>query len=149
MFFLKKEYGSYLMKNMIYLLLAILFETSATTLLKVSEGFYCNLTHHCINLIIRSFIFLSQYLLKDSPNRYCLCHLVSIRDSPCDTCRYFCIQTDTWLASYYWTCTYHHRCWSAKFILKYEYSLNFKYGHFLIFLFFHYIFNIFFSFNWF
>ncbi len=51
------------MKNMIYLLLAILFETSATTLLKVSEGFTVILpTIASILLYVLSFFCLSTCL---------------------------------------------------------------------------------------
>ena len=51
------------MKNMIYLLFAILFETSATTLLKVSDGFTVILpTVASILLYILSFYCLSTCL---------------------------------------------------------------------------------------
>ena len=51
------------MKNMIYLLLAILFETSATTLLKVSDGFTVILpTIASILLYVLSFYCLSTCL---------------------------------------------------------------------------------------
>lgn len=55
------------MNNIIYLLLAILFETSATTMLKVSEGFTKPLpTAASVILYILSFYCLSL-CLKDIP----------------------------------------------------------------------------------
>ena len=62
------------MNNIAYLLLAILFETSATSLLKVAEGFTKPFANNSINHIIHIIILQSQQLPKNSTNRSCICH---------------------------------------------------------------------------
>ena len=101
------------MNNIIYLLLAILFETSATTMLKVSEGFYQTFADSSINHTLYFFILLSQLMLKRHSDRYCLCNLVCIGNSAFDIYRHFCIQADTRLAGNHRTSVHYHWCWDT------------------------------------